>query len=104
MSGKRSITSITDVVGAHRWSIVSLTLSFMLVLIDNIVMGYLRTSGVYGGPYSLFANRFVAALAWGMLTSAVLAVVALIKEPRPWPSLAALGVAGFVLFAWGATA
>ena len=77
-------------------------LSFSLVLIQHLVIDYLKRAGI-SFPSWHFFDRFAAFLAWGMLTSLVLAIISLTKERRPWLGLLALGVAGLFLFAWGTT-
>jgi len=90
-------------VRTHKWSSLSIGLSVVLLLVGQAVVRHRQTAGTRA-EYSVSAERFVASLAWGMLASAVLAVIGLTKERPLWLALLALGLAGFVLFAWSYTA
>lgn len=90
-------------ISAHMWSALSLTLTFSLLLTQQLVLNHLRGQRVPFADWQ-FAGSFEALLGWGTLASAVLSIVGVIKEPRPWLGLLALLIAGFLFLAWGYSA
>jgi len=71
---------------------------------DYLAMDYIGRRFGFAEKYSATANWIAALLAWGMLMAVALAVVGLVKEPRPWVALVAFCLSGTILFGWAMTA
>lgn len=88
----------------HFWSTASLTLTLLLYSADRFAMDYIGRLFGFTTRYSALPDWIEGLLAWGMLMAVALALVGLVKEPRPWLALVAFCLSGTILFGWAMTA
>jgi hypothetical protein len=94
---------VTTRLRAYIWSTASLALISGLLLFHQFIAHHFEARpGTF--EHWQHAGAYEAMLGWGAMAAAAASIVGLVKEPRPWSSLVALVVAGFLLFAWAYSA